>query len=86
MILLCECLKSRDSDHLQNFVYDKNLINADEYLEKVHEKEFIDVPDYAYDVHTRKGKNMKKTKEEFFKDEQNALTPRVVGLFDDLIE
>jgi hypothetical protein len=37
-------------------------------------------------VHTRKGKKMGRTKKEFFKDELEALQPRIKGLFDDLVE
>ena len=40
----------------------------------------------AFDVHTRKGKKMGRTKEEFFKDEYKALKPREKGLFDSLVE
>jgi replication-associated recombination protein RarA len=86
IILLCECLKSRDADHLQNFIYDKDMINVDDELEAIHKEEYIPIPDYAYDIHTKKGKLMGKTKKEFFIEEQKALTPLQIGLFDDLIE
>ena len=46
----------------------------------------IPIPPYTYDVHTRKGKKMGRTKKEFFKDELEALQPRIRGLFDDLVE
>ena len=74
----------RDADHLQNFVYDQKLVNADEWLEDAR-KNPIDIPEYTYDVHTRKGKKMGRTKEQFFRDEYDALTPRAKGLFDDLL-
>ena len=45
----------------------------------------IEVPEYTYDVHTRKGKKMGKTREQFFHEEHEALTPRVPGLFDNLV-
>ncbi|MDE7441666.1 MAG: hypothetical protein K2M69_05835 [Muribaculaceae bacterium] len=45
----------------------------------------IPVPHYAPDVHTRKGKKLGRTKEDFFRDEHQALNPRVPGLFDDLV-
>ena len=48
-------------------------------------REPLDVPDYTFDVHTRKGKKMGRTKEQFFHDEHEALTPRVPGLFDDQV-
>lgn len=68
VILLCECRKCRDADHLQNFIYDKLLIDADEWLEDVRQNP-IPIPSYTFDVHTRRGKKMGRTKEEFFRDE-----------------
>lgn len=84
VLLLCEVRKCRDADHLQNFVYDQKLVNADEWLEDAR-KNPIDIPEYTYDVHTRKGKKMGRTKEQFFRDELDALTPRAKGLFDELL-
>lgn len=45
----------------------------------------IPIPDYTYDVHTRKGRKAGRTKEEFFREEFEALKPRVPGLFDGLV-
>ena len=44
------------------------------------------IPDYAFDCHTMVGKRAGKTKEEFFIEEQDALTPRQAGLFDQDLE
>ena len=44
------------------------------------------VPDYAFDCHTLKGKRKGKTKAHFFREEQAALEPFQPGLFDDLPE
>ena len=88
VILLCLAKKSRDADHLQNFVYDQkagldpetlaeDLRNADEY---------VPIPDYAFDCHTKRGRMMGSTQADFFKAEQDAIQPRLPGLFDDLIE
>jgi replication-associated recombination protein RarA len=89
VILLCIWDKNRDSDHLQNFVYDKKINMSDEEIE-FHFEDVrlrpIEIPDYAFDCHTRKGKRMGKTKEEFFKEELEALRPRQLGLFDNIIE
>ena len=83
VMLLCECRKSRDADHLQNFIYDQNrLENVDAWLEDAR-KYPLQIPEYTYDVHTRKGKMMGRTKEQFFKEEFEALKPRQLGLFDD---
>ena len=47
--------------------------------------EYVPIPDYAYDCHTPQGRAMGKTKAEFFKQEQEALSPFIPGLFDDII-
>ncbi len=85
VILLCECRKCRDADHLQNFVYDKELVDADRWIEDVR-KNPIPIPVYTFDVHTRKGRKMGRTKEDFFREECGALKPRIHGLFDGLVE
>lgn len=84
VILLCECRKSRDADHLQNLIYDRNDVEVDMWIEDVRRYP-IEIPQYTYDLHTRVGKKRGRTKEEFFRDEFTALTPREPGLFDDLV-
>jgi replication-associated recombination protein RarA len=87
VIILCDVKKNRDADHLQNLVYDKKMsINEEELVrELISSEEYVPIPDYAYDVHTKKGRKMGKTKETFFIDELNNLKPRQTGLFDDLV-
>jgi len=90
VILLCQSLKSRDADHLQNLIYDKKEDpefnqQLESYFDIVR-KENIPIPDYAYDCHTYKGKKMGKTKEDFFREEFKGLSPNQPGLFDDLIQ
>ena len=84
VLLLCECRKNRDADHLQNFVYDRQDVDVERWIEDVRAYP-IAIPDYTFDVHTRKGKKRGRTKEEFFREEYEALKPRVPGLFDDLV-
>ena len=48
--------------------------------------EYVPIPDYAFDCHTKRGRMMGQTKADFFKAEQDALQPRLPGLFDDLTE
>lgn len=84
VILLCSCRKNRDADHLQNFIYDKKLVDDVEWLEDAR-REPLQIPEYTYDVHTKKGKLMGKTKEQFFHDEHAALSPFEPGLFDNLV-
>ena len=88
VILLCLAKKSRDPDHLQNFVYDQQAGLDPETLTDELERagEYIPIPDYAYDCHTPQGRSMGKTKADFFKAEQEALSPFIPGLFDNLID
>ena len=84
VLLLCECRKCRDADHLQNLVYDRNNVDVERWIDDVRAFP-IEIPPYTYDVHTKKGKKNGRTKEEFFREEYEALRPRVPGLFDDLV-
>jgi len=48
-------------------------------------EENLPTPEYAYDVHTKKGRYTGKTKKAFFLDEYRSLAPQVKGLFDDMV-
>lgn len=85
VILLCECRKNRDADHLQNLIYDRKDCDVERWLEDVR-KNPLPVPEYTFDVHTRIGKKRGKTKRDFFKEELAALKPKEKGLFDDLVD
>jgi len=89
VIVLCAAMKSRDADHLTNYVYDRKMIDAQNLVAALAESrenpEPIPLPEYTFDVHTRKGRAKGRTKEQFFKDELAALSPRQIGLFDDLV-
>ena len=88
VILLSMARKCRDADHLTNLVYDALNI-ADEQIEQDLAEAAADPPDipaYAFDVHTQRGRSRGKTKKDFFRDEFEALQPRQPGLFDDLVE
>lgn len=84
VLLLCDCRKNRDADHLQNFIYDRKDCDVERWIEDVR-REPIKIPEYTYDVHTRRGKAAGKTKADFFQAELEALRPREKGLFDDLV-
>lgn len=84
VILLCECRKSREADHLSNLVYDRKDCDVETWMEDVR-KNPIPVPQYTFDCHTRRGKMMGKTKKDFFQAELDALYPRMEGLFDNLV-
>lgn len=47
--------------------------------------DYIPIPGYAYDCHTREGRKRGKTKKDFFKAEQEGMEPHQPGLFDDLV-
>lgn len=86
VVMLCKAIKSRETDHLQNFIYDKKLgVNDDELAESLANDydngEVYAIPDYAYDKHTLRGKRMGKTAIDFFKDEQEALFPKGCDVF-----
>ena len=88
VILLCLAKKSRDADYLQNFVYDQQAgLDPETLAEDLRNAgSYVPIPDYAYDCHTKRGRMMGMSKADFFKAEQDALQPRLPGLFDDLIE
>ena len=87
VILLSEAKKCRDADHFNNLYYDVNrdidMNRVDELIEEIRaENGEMEVPEYAYDVHTKKGRMKGKTRRDFFIEEYKALTPRQKGLFD----
>jgi replication-associated recombination protein RarA len=85
VILLCAAKKNRDADHLQNFVYDAlRTIDPEKLARELAKAGRLEVPDYAFDCHTQKGRKRGKTKADFFREEQQALSPKQRGLFDDL--
>ena len=79
VILLCRAFKSRDADHLQCLVYDKKMDISDaeikQNLEDSNTEEYLPIPDYAFDIHTKKGRQMGKTKKLFFMEENEGLFP-----------
>lgn len=85
IILLCLTKKNRDADLLSNFIYDlKATLNDDEIeqrLAEIREKD-MSVPEYVFDVHTRKGKAHGRTKRDFFIQEENDMENRQMSIFD----
>jgi hypothetical protein len=73
---------------LQNLVNDQQAsLEADTLAQELRESgEYVAIPEYANDCHTREGKKRGKTKADFFKSEQAALEPFQPGLFDHLID
>jgi len=88
ILILCKALKNRDADHLSCFIYDKKVNNEDlsEYLAKLDNVDRLEIPEYALDCHTKIGKMRGMTKDQFFREELEALHPKQQGLFDDIIK
>jgi replication-associated recombination protein RarA len=87
-IMLALCRKSRDADHAAVLLYDRELVDravVDEDLLDARQ-ERAEIPEYAYDVHTREGRMRGMTKADFLRDEYKALYPRVAGELDDVVE
>lgn len=87
VIILCTCRHSRDSDLLSNYIYDKKCLIDDEAIEAMFDEvrgERMEIPEYVYDCHTRRGKAMGKTKRQFFIEEEKALVNKQISLFDGL--
>lgn len=85
VIILCTCKHSRDADVLSNYIYDKKSLLSDEEIENLMREvreERMEIPEYVYDVHTRKGKAMGKTKRDFFIEEDQSLANKQMSLFD----
>lgn len=85
--LLCQARKNRDACYVAcNFINDANLLGPNDIKEDcpidecMLEGDFI--PDYVFDVHTLRGKMRGKTIEDMIKDEQEALHPRQISMFD----
>jgi hypothetical protein len=90
IIVMCRAYKCRDADILQNFVYDQQFDISDEEIKELLKLETtaekFDIPTYALDIHTRRGKIMGKTKRDFLFDEQAGLQPKQKELFNDVYE
>jgi replication-associated recombination protein RarA len=84
-ILLCLAQKSRDADHLGILVYDSRSVTDAAIATLLAEVRATEqpIPEYAFDVHTGKGKRAGKTRRDFLLSEDAALHPRGRTLFDD---
>ena len=84
--LLCMARKNRDADYVAcNFMCPDRNLSPEEIKEfdfnELHA--YCDPPEWVYDVHTRKGKIAGKTQIDMFRDENEALQPHQMNLFDD---
>ena len=87
VMLLCMALKNRDACYFAcNFMNDEATINPEDIpVTDFSDCSLLDdkIPDYVYDCHTLKGKRSGKTVRDMIIDEQEALQPKQMGLFDD---
>ena len=93
VVLLCMARKSRDADYVAcNYLWGNKPMTDEERLDCIDYEEVkrlmeneqpFRVPGYVYDVHTYKGKMQGKTRLDFFQEENEALKPRQMSLFDD---
>jgi len=65
ILYLCRSVKSRETDHFQHW-HDIQKANS-------AQKE---IPEYAFDVHTKRGRQNGKTKKIFMQEEQDGLYPK----------
>ena len=88
IVLLCDARKNRDACYVAcNFMQDDGTLDPDdiEVTVPLEEAELVDrrIPDWVFDVHTFRGKKMGKTIEDMIYDEQQALKPLQLNMFDD---
>lgn len=88
ILMLCGAWKSRDVDHLNCLVVDRIEGDDPGLMSALIEAEgdLSPMPAWVFDCHTSEGRRMGKTKRDFFLTEQAALSPRLPGLFDDVVE
>ena len=88
IVLLCNARKNRDACYFAcNFMTPNNPIPEDKIDHasafEIRYLEDTDIPDYVFDCHTIKGKRRGKTDVDMAIEEQEALQPKQIGLFDD---
>jgi len=84
--LLCMARKNRDADYVcLNFMVPERTLTPEEIEEYGWDglPDSVRVPNWVYDCHTRKGKALGKTKMEMVIEENMALKPKQLNLFDD---
>jgi replication-associated recombination protein RarA len=94
IVLLAKAHHSRDADELNILVSDRLPAEVVEAAMGQAEAVFIeatpdqfDIPEWVYDIHTREGKRRGKTKDDFLREEHDALTEpsSIFGNFDQML-
>lgn len=86
IVLLLTAKKNRDADFLTNRVMDDAELadEAEKAIQLMDDDDRInELPDWVYDIHTKRGRMSGQTKDEFLKREFESLANRQMGLFDD---
>jgi replication-associated recombination protein RarA len=94
IIILCRARKSRDSDELNLLVidrlpdaqFDAAVAACDVTISEADLSWDGRIPEYVYDVHTRKGKKAGKTKRQFIREERDDLVNAAPSIFANLDE
>jgi replication-associated recombination protein RarA len=88
--LLCDAVKSRDTDNFVHCQYGNFKISDKEVRQAIAELEeserIKEFPDYVYDKHTMRGKSRGETKTAFIFREDAALEPKSPRTFFDPVE
>jgi hypothetical protein len=91
-VILARCRHSRDADELLLLVAER--IPDHDFDEAVRQCEAIaaddtdwSIPEWVYDVHTRRGKRMGRTRQQFLRDEHEALSrpTTIFANFDEMV-
>lgn len=88
IVLLCMAKKNRDGCYFAcNFMIPDKTIPVEQIecadVFEIRHLEETDIPDYVFDCHTIKGKQRGKTDVDMAIEEQEALEPKQISLFDD---
>lgn len=87
IVLLCQARKNRDACYLTcNYMNMETTLPEDKIehvdLEEQEKLEDFEIPEWVFDVHTLRGKYSGKTINDMIVEEQAALQPKQLGLFD----
>ena len=84
IVLLCQARKNRDACYFAcNYMNSDTLLDQSQIPDyRMEDQDIDEIPDWVFDVHTLKGKINGKTLLEMVREEQRALHPKQLGLFD----
>lgn len=91
VVLLCKAVHCRDADEIGLLVADrlpeKEFTRAlRQAVKEMDVDEPIEIPDYVYDVHTRRGKREGKTREDFLRQEHAVMDKSMFLNFDEMVD